>query len=402
MFRQRFTIITLCSASIELLGCRVPQGGCQDGGVDLGGTAGSTSCGVSVSSSGSTSSGCSRDCATSTSSDSGSGSATTGATTSTISSSTTTSTTGPGTSIGDDPVCGNGIPENGEECDDGPDNADDAACTAHCTIATCGDELIQKDVEVCDDGVNDGMYGGCASDCKALAPYCGDNTPDIGNEECDGDAACLAGMCKYAKSCLDYKLADPMSASGKYLIRRDGIAEVIQVWCEMADAVDGGGYTFLKVDVDSDTNDYPAFAKKAEIECGKFGMQLLVPRSNAHLSAAYAVATTENVAPMGGGKVSSNTDYLQILGIYPVSANVSCPNKELNSVDCPEWAASDQQVYWVSASAIGTDEPDPAGACLGCSMIYTWNMNGSVQKYKAIPNGGSSFRFMCDTGDKLP
>ena len=34
-------------------------------------------------------------------------------------------------------VCGNGLhePQNGEECDNGPDNADDAACTSTCQLA---------------------------------------------------------------------------------------------------------------------------------------------------------------------------------------------------------------------------------------------------------------------------
>ncbi|MGH1342272.1 MAG: hypothetical protein ACRBN8_12010 [Nannocystales bacterium] len=38
--------------------------------------------------------------------------------------------------------------------------------------------------EVCDDGVNDGSYGGCESDCAAFGPFCGDGMVD-GPEECD-------------------------------------------------------------------------------------------------------------------------------------------------------------------------------------------------------------------------
>ena len=404
MFHQRFTIITLCAASIELLGCRVPQGGCQDGGVDLGGTDGSTSCGVSASSSGSSSSDCSTsDCSTSSTS-STSTTSTSSATTDPTTSTTTPSTTGPGTSTGDDPVCGNGTMENGEECDHGPDNADDAACTAGCKIAVCGDELIQKDVEVCDNGVNDGLYGGCAIDCKALAPHCGDNILDVGHEECDGDAACLTGMCKYAKSCLDYKQADPLSPSGIYSIHRNIPVDPVQVYCEMKDSVDGGGYTFLKVDVQSDNNADPAFAPEAEEKCGEYGMQLLIPRTMAHLTAAYTVAITENVAPVGGGTLKSDSSYLRILGIYPKVPNVSCVDKAINSVDCPEWIASDSKVYWISAKGkMGSGQPDTDGACSGCSMSYTWNGDGTVKNYVAVADtGGSSFRFMCDTGDKLP
>src|SRR5690606_3325909 len=40
-------------------------------------------------------------------------------------------------------------------CDDGPRNADDAACTTQCAIATCGDGLVQAGVEECEDGNED-------------------------------------------------------------------------------------------------------------------------------------------------------------------------------------------------------------------------------------------------------
>ena len=42
----------------------------------------------------------------------------------------------------------------------------------------------REGVETCDDGVNDGGYGGCAKDCKAKGPYCGDKLVN-GPEQCD-------------------------------------------------------------------------------------------------------------------------------------------------------------------------------------------------------------------------
>ena len=41
-------------------------------------------------------------------------------------------------------VCGNSVPEAdvGEECDHGPENADDGACTRACKVARCGDGLL--------------------------------------------------------------------------------------------------------------------------------------------------------------------------------------------------------------------------------------------------------------------
>ena len=47
----------------------------------------------------------------------------------------------------------------------------------------CGDGVVD-DGEACDDGVNDGAYDGCAVDCSALGPSCGDGEVN-GPEGCD-------------------------------------------------------------------------------------------------------------------------------------------------------------------------------------------------------------------------
>jgi fibro-slime domain-containing protein len=54
---------------------------------------------------------------------------------------------------------------------------------------SCGDGILTDD-EVCDDGKNDGEYGGCAPDCHRAA-YCGDGNVDTKyGEECDGSHDC--------------------------------------------------------------------------------------------------------------------------------------------------------------------------------------------------------------------
>jgi cysteine-rich repeat protein len=60
-------------------------------------------------------------------------------------------------------VCGDGVVDDGEECDDG--NADETdACLSSCEIATCGDGFTQAGVEECDDGnLEDG--DGCEASC---------------------------------------------------------------------------------------------------------------------------------------------------------------------------------------------------------------------------------------------
>lgn len=48
----------------------------------------------------------------------------------------------------------------------------------------CGNGVLDVG-EVCDDGVNDGAYGGCHSDCSGLAPFCGDGEVNDVVETCD-------------------------------------------------------------------------------------------------------------------------------------------------------------------------------------------------------------------------
>jgi cysteine-rich repeat protein len=105
-----------------------------------------------------------------------------------------------GSPTGPEPVCGDGSVDVGEDCDDGPGNADDAACTAACKTAACGDGLVQADVEPCDDG-NLEPGDGCDASCKLES--CGDGEVqgaevcDDGNQD-DTDAcltSCLAASC---------------------------------------------------------------------------------------------------------------------------------------------------------------------------------------------------------------
>lgn len=55
---------------------------------------------------------------------------------------------------------------------------------------SCGDGVVTGD-ELCDDGKNDGAYGGCAPGCTHRGPYCGDGKVDSQDgEECDGTRDC--------------------------------------------------------------------------------------------------------------------------------------------------------------------------------------------------------------------
>jgi MYXO-CTERM domain-containing protein len=84
-------------------------------------------------------------------------------------------------------VCGNGLTEKDEECDDGFDNADSAACTAACVAAVCGDGLVQAGVEACDDmNTEDGDE--CPADCMLG----GETTSSGGDDTTAGESDTIA------------------------------------------------------------------------------------------------------------------------------------------------------------------------------------------------------------------
>ena len=78
-------------------------------------------------------------------------------------------------------ICGNGVVEGSEQCDDGnTDNGD--GCLEYCLTATCGDGFLHAGVEQCDDGnrIDDDE---CRNDCTLRS--CGDGVVQTETEECD-------------------------------------------------------------------------------------------------------------------------------------------------------------------------------------------------------------------------
>ena len=95
--------------------------------------------------------------------------------------------------------CGNGVQSPGEACDDGNQNDRDA-CKNDCTLNVCGDGVVNTGVEACDDGnaIDD---DGCSNSCQRTA--CGDGVVQP-SEECDDgntvsgdgcDANCFIEQC---------------------------------------------------------------------------------------------------------------------------------------------------------------------------------------------------------------
>lgn len=116
-------------------------------------------------------------------------------------------------------VCGNGMLEASEMCDDGNMAAGDG-CDATCRReAYCGDGTTNGD-EVCDDG-NNVSNDGCRSDCLSNEE-CGNGIVDYAKGEvCDGSAMC-AEDCRSIIGCGDGTVTAPEECDDGGTMRWDG------------------------------------------------------------------------------------------------------------------------------------------------------------------------------------
>ena len=85
-------------------------------------------------------------------------------------------------------VCGNGVIEGSEECDDNNEVEGDG-CDTNCTVTACGNGIVTAGEE-CDDG---GTTPGDGCNASCLEEVCGNGVLDVG-EDCD-DGNTVGGDC---------------------------------------------------------------------------------------------------------------------------------------------------------------------------------------------------------------
>ena len=78
------------------------------------------------------------------------------------------------------------------------EDGDDDGNARECLPSVCGNGAVEIR-EACDDGVNDGSYGGCLPGCGALGPRCGDGVRQPAHEACD-DGPALNGTPNHCNS----------------------------------------------------------------------------------------------------------------------------------------------------------------------------------------------------------
>lgn len=88
-------------------------------------------------------------------------------------------------------LCGDGVVDPGEQCDNGGSNGNSAACKLNCTTNVCGDGF-KGPGEQCDNGGSNSNNAGCKSDCTTN--ICGDGFKGP-NEVCDDGNTVGGDLC---------------------------------------------------------------------------------------------------------------------------------------------------------------------------------------------------------------
>lgn len=136
---------------------------------------------------------------------------------------TDTSASASSTSPGPDTTAGIEDTGSSGSDDSSGDASSSSASTTSVDVPVCGDGVVD-DGEVCDDGVNDGSYGGCMPECATLAPHCGDEVLQPVEDCDDGDDENADGCnvdCVVSGSEL---WTESYSAAGSYVLDANAVA----------------------------------------------------------------------------------------------------------------------------------------------------------------------------------
>jgi cysteine-rich repeat protein len=255
-----------------------------------------------------------------------------------------------------DPVCGNGVVEAGEACDDGNDDDTDE-CTSACAAAACGDGFVQVGVEGCDDGnTEDG--DGCSSSCTMES--CGDGAVQ-GMEECDDGNAVDADAC--TNLCMNAVCGDGIVYEGVEGCDdgNDDDGDACLSSCAIATCGDG----VLHVGVEECDG-----AQLDGATCQTYGFLFG--------DLACSGACTHDLSDCVNNPCPSNGAYVSNMCWYASavceSAVTKCQALGLTGADGSINVVWDMATMNLVAAALGLN----AGGDVGCCVNFGWIENGSI------------------------
>ncbi|MCC6765215.1 MAG: DUF4215 domain-containing protein [Deltaproteobacteria bacterium] len=201
---------------------------------------------------------------------------------------------GKGPTVACQPICGDGIVDPNEVCDDGDLQSGDG-CDANCTPTACGNG-VTSGTEVCDDG-NIAPGDGCRADCTVEA--CGDAIVDPG-EQCDDgnvvDGDCCSATCAAEDGgpCTDGDLC----TSGDVCVGSTCVGAAVKPWInefDYDDIAQGGNidrdeFVEIAAPAGTDLGGYAIVAVEGNSGCGFTGF-VGVTTGNANFTSVIPAGT---------------------------------------------------------------------------------------------------------------
>jgi cysteine-rich repeat protein len=241
-------------------------------------------------------------------------------------------------------VCGNGVRETTEQCDDG-NQTDTDGCRNDCTLARCGDGVVRTGIEQCDDG-NRIDTDACTNNCQLPAFTC-----PQGQTDCAGtcvDAQTNNANCGICGTVCNANAGQVCNAGNCINTRGTGLHDYIVGSPEPGyTATAGSTITFDVVGVDSDGDRLTLTSDHATI------YQALIDQ-------AAAAGTTVNLAELVSFQITTN-EAGRTVGRLTVNSGVLPANLQ---------AGADTVTFTLS-SPDGTNAADPDPVNRGVTITFT-------------------------------
>ncbi len=256
------------------------------------------------------------------------------------------------------------------------------------------------------------LNGGTCTDevgdfsCVCAAGYdgktCSNNIDDCAVAPCLNGGTCVDGVdsfsCTCAPnysgqicaifttpiSCKAIKTSNPAAADGSYTIDPDGAGPLgsLSVWCDMT--TDGGGYTSYAIDGGISTTRYDQANS-----CTALGLNMVIPRTQAHLNALFAKYTIA---------------YFSIVpGVYGLAAGdyTGCAMNSTDATCGANWKALDGGAWFAKKAPYTEPNGDYTPGCwLGLDGTTVDEANGFVRINDAGCGYSSGTSYLCSDNVK--
>jgi hypothetical protein len=253
------------------------------------------------------------------------------------------------------------LPESNELCDTLGDDDCDGPANEGCpcmpgSVTDCYSAPPQTlGVGACKGGTwmcnPDGLgFGACQGEVVPAAENCA----TVADDDCSGAAN---EGCVYT-SCYELLKSNPGATDGTYVIDADGAdgpAPQVAVYCDMTN----GGYTMVRFD---DTATLFGQQEPYEAKCKAYGMEIIVPRSKAHVESIYAYNKNEPA------------NLYNVFPKFEGAAGIKNWKGICNGVECVPWV----NAYKDDDTGCAPD-PEPNGNNSTSYRLYRWNLNCPVE-----------------------